>query len=448
MVIKYKGINSSVTSRLGLRKRRVSMISVGRNTISGLTGSLSILNVRKGNTACSILVRTNTRCTSLLVTTATESRVGLCSYLVTGTTNIARAVTEIHGPRCAGSLCEVGRRLNLSVTVGPRRATTGRVDHLLEFSNTLRVSSFSGNIIRLVGMAMPRGSSVIKATLDEISGLENGIEVYAIREKSRVFVPGNSFIVGNNSEVSIITGPRVTTGFFGHVDVTVNEDGSIVLLNNNGISFCLTGALVGSNTGIGVVRGGPRHYGFLSRTVPRTIVVRNSYVSRSLLLSRNIRRTSNVTTLVSCSRRGVVVAVCLGNVAGTGLVAGMGGTSFSPLLRSRGFRYVVRPGDLANRCVTECVETVRGANSDGIRSLCHLGSSGIRTLRFGIGTRSEIAGIPVVGLGLGTGLRVVYVGENKGVVLPRNASIVGPRSAMVILAVRGNLDGLRSVMGH
>lgn len=447
VVMNYKGINEGLTRRLRTRSVSVALISIVTSGVGSLYRGVSTVKVINGNTDVGALVRTNISATSVLVTIATSSRLGLLYYLVTRGTGRYRAVTHIHGPVCRGRVKFVGRHLNIAVVVGPRFTTTRRVSQLLHFPSTVGVSAFTHNHMRLLGFGILPRFGLSKVDISRVSStFQDSVLIYTVRDHSGMSVPNNSRVVRSKSVISVLTSPLGTTTFFHGVNLGAGRIGGYVVMNNKAVSCCLTRTLLSVGVDIGVVRRGGGHYRRLDRLLPSTAVVGNSKAGHSLLLRRKLSRSRSFIALAGLSRRGMFLTLFTGDVSSTGLITGIGHLRFSSIVSSLSVKDIVCPGGVATSCVLRCIHTARGDVNDGMRALCRVLSNGTRTLRFTVHRRSTMACVPLTRLGLHGGLLIKYLGHGNHVHVPHNRSAVRMNSAIVVMAARGNLHSVASVL--
>lgn len=424
------------------------VVSDGRGGLEFTVSHLSVTYIAKSNTSTRMLGRTSITRTSLIVTYASTSRYGVLDYLVTEGLNTERAVTHIHGPVCCHRVKLLGRSLRLDVTMGPRLVITSRVDELLLFPSTDRIRAFMGKHMRLVRLPITRKDDLTKLDLTRVCGqFRVHLLIYTIRRKSRIQVPSKRCEVHTKSHLRVTTSRGSLRTFFGTGKGHGSGVGGIVVYKTKEINCCLTLRLDALNVRIGVVRRGHREYRRLYRLLPGTAVVGKSTASRSLLMRRKVSRTSTFITLAKVSRRGVVLSLFTGDRGISGVIAGIGRSEHTHVMRSFKVSDVISIGATATSTVVDCIETHGGSRKDtGIRAVCRLISSGIRTLRFVIGTRAGCAKVPLGGLSLGPGGLVTYVTEGHRVVLPDKRSYVRMKSGIVVVAVRGQVRSVGSVL--
>ncbi len=444
----YNGVNIAVVTTLITRNRSIATISGDPAMLTSIDSMCSVVAIRNGNISCSALGSTNTSGTSLLMTAASSSRRGVLSYFFTGHVNATGAVTQMHGRGCSSTgLTFVHRRLKLSVAVGPRHVTTQRVCRVLQLPSTTGVRAFSRHGVRVVRVLLHTSSPLIKTPLDRLHNhCGTGFLVYMTRQKSRIFVPSNGFILRTKSRVNVATSPRRFRGLLQNVNVIHGRTHRIVLLNNDHAARCLTGRLLTTKISIHVVRSSHIVYSTLSRTLPGTIIVRNSNTRRRLLVRRKLGRVSTFITLANVSRRGVLLSFFTVSRGIPGIITGIAQSRLNTLKKQLKLRYIMSPQRATASDLMRCTHTLRGSVNDGMRALCGLVSSHTRTLRFGIRTSTGIVNVPLGSLTLGPQILITNVLHRHGPLVPTNSSIVLPKSGIIIMTTGRQLRSLSSVL--
>lgn len=242
VVTNSNGIKLALARGLTTTKRSLALVSSGRHILSSDIRHCSIVKMRKGYTSVHILRDTSIGGTSLLVTTADSSRIGLLYNVATRNLGPeVRAVTEVHGPRCNGRVFAVQSICSLSLVIGPRGRTTHRVRQLVHCPNFLRERAFTGDHIRVIRLQVRGKDGLYSITLVGLRGIIGyGILIYTIDHKKIIRVPSKRFVLQRKSRLFVATATRVLARLLHGLNVVARGTGHMVVYNNKEVNCCLS----------------------------------------------------------------------------------------------------------------------------------------------------------------------------------------------------------------
>ena len=255
----------------------------------------------------------------------------LIAKQISNVETIARVRNPIYYRETGASLGKMG----ITKVINPERLAAGDIYSLLTYPALSRVDFFAGGEGMIFTLHCRGEYGFAGRTLKDVRAeASSRVLACAVARKGQVFVPGGSFVIEPDDEVTFVTTVSELPEFFGEHNIKNDPAQDVLITGGGAIGWYLTEILLDKHKNVRIIEANEERCLALSEEFPKAEVIHGDGTDGRFLMKQGLKNADAFVALTGIDEENIITANFAKDKAGNKVIAKVSRTDLRQVIES------------------------------------------------------------------------------------------------------------------
>lgn len=423
-----------IAERLSKEKWDVVVVDQDQTRLEWVSNSLDVQTLRGHGSSPLVLREAGIETSDLLIAVTDLDEVNIVACLVAhhNAPPTCKKVARIRNADYTDDVTLFRKDLGIDFHINPEDACARKLLRLLETPQATDVISFADGRVLLLGLTLPKGSSLVGKTFAELGALypDRRVLVGAIQRGDRIVIPRGDNEILEDDMLFLVAIPNKLQAIFSGLGLESRPVRDVAIAGGGRIGQLLAGHLVERGVSVRIIERDLRCCQALAEEHHRVMVLHGDATDRTLLREENIAQMDAFVAVSEDEEANILSALIARRLGADHVFSLVNKIAYTPLVRQLGVDAAISPRLLAANLI------LRFVRQGGVLQVSALGEELAEAIEFIVDERSRLLGVPLREARLPRDALIGAIVRGDQVILPAGDTVIRSGDHVIVFALQ------------
>ena len=411
-------VGRSLVRQLDEEGHDVSIIDTDPEKISNLTVIYDVMGFTGNGTSYKLLREAGIDRTDVLIAVTDSDEVNILCCIIARRSG-CKTVARVRNPIYSEERSFMHNELGISLIINPDRSAAREVVRLLQFPSALKIESFAGGSIELIGFKVPDDSQLAGVSLRDSGLQKSGLLVCAAQRAGKTFIPHGDYTIEKGDIIAVITVTGKARKVLERIGVSRDKIKNAVIIGGGDLAYYIARMLERSGISTKLVEKDRSRCEILSEQLPETTVIHGDGLSGELYGEEHIGDADAIIAATDVDEENIIFSLSAAASSHAKVITKLGHMSYHGVIGSLNLDSIVNPLNIA---ADRILRFIRGLNNSidasAVESLHRLWNGKVEALEFRVQPSCTLLDTKLMDMHIKRGTLIAAIIRSGALIIP------------------------------
>ena len=440
-------VGSSVARVLAAEGHDITVIDKRPDVINNISNSLDVICVLGSATSSATLIEAGAKQADLILAATRNDEVNMVCGISAAKLGTRHVIARIRDTAYLSETEFLRGVLGLSAVVNPEYETAREIARVLRFPSAIRVETFSGGRLEMIGHRVSPGSRLCGMQLKALPvAFGAKVLVGLVSHGNETIIPNGDYSIRENDLLNLTGSAKELRKFFVATGEYKKPVKKVMIMGGGRIAVYLAKLLREDGMVVTIVEKSRERCHELSDELPHSRIINADGSAGDVMQEEGIEQMDAFVALSGDDGNNIISSIYAKNCRVGKVVVKLNRDYYSDILSSAGIESVVSPRSVVSQQIARYVRAMHDSQGSSMESLYHLADNKAEALEFVVAENSICLGKALKDLAIKPDILVAALVRGKEIIIPDGNSRFMPGDHALIIAKAGRLKTLDGII--